>query len=41
MPLETQAYSSKRLADDLVALLDLLDIQKAVRERNNTPVYSL
>lgn len=30
MPLEASAYSTKRLCDDLVALLDHLGVQKAV-----------
>jgi soluble epoxide hydrolase/lipid-phosphate phosphatase len=32
MPLDSKEYSTKRLAGDLAALLDLLGIQKAVRE---------
>jgi hypothetical protein len=32
MPLDSKEYSTKRLTDDLAALLDLLSIQKAVRE---------
>ncbi|KAG6373833.1 hypothetical protein JVT61DRAFT_5981 [Boletus reticuloceps] len=30
MPLEASAYSTKRLCDDLAALLDHLGVQKAV-----------
>jgi len=32
MPLAFKEYSTKRLANDLAALLDLLSVQKAVRE---------
>jgi soluble epoxide hydrolase / lipid-phosphate phosphatase len=32
MPLDFKEYSTKRLANDLAALLDLLSIEKAVRE---------
>ena len=32
MPLDSDQYSTKRLTDDLAALLDLLGVQKAVRE---------
>src|ERR1700733_1567894 len=32
MPVYSKEYSTKRLANDLAALLDLLSVQKAVRE---------
>jgi soluble epoxide hydrolase/lipid-phosphate phosphatase len=32
MPLDSKEYSTKRLANDLAALLDLLSVQKAVRD---------
>jgi soluble epoxide hydrolase/lipid-phosphate phosphatase len=36
MPLDSKEYSTKRLTNDLAALLDLLSVQKAVRDGHDT-----